>query len=357
MNTHLAYESKRAYVFTDYWWKRSYYHWQHSLIRAWHPRTPLNAIISSPTAGGPWDEGDNAPRSIHESWFDVVCPKRERKVISTREVKPPVSNSPGDEVFAHWVKLLRDTPDRCIEIIPVPRTEDNYPQTFDLWLWGSSRILPLWEPFSKSPTSRLLGSSPLVNSAVVRNEYLFLPRGPRQPHLSRNPYDRMMAIHLRRGDYIDACVRLATWNSTYYSWNLLPELPDHFDPPAGGGWGWNTPENEAKYMEHCLPTFEAILQKVRDSRRDYLNAGLAKGEQRTLDIMYLLSNEKGKWLDDVKSVLKEDGWHTIVTSRDLEMDKQQRDVDMAVDMDIARRAAVFIGNGVSLSARYESLVD
>jgi hypothetical protein len=34
-------------------------------------------------------------------------------------------------------------------------------------------------------------------------------------------------------------------------------------------------------------------------------------------------------------------------SKDLELDQEQKDVGMAVDMDFARKATVFIGNGVS----------
>lgn len=211
------------------------------------------------------------------------------------------------------------------------------------------RIRSYTEPlgqFSKSPTSRLLGTSPLVNAGVARNEYLFHPSGPRPPHpVSRSPYDRMMAMHIRRGDFKEACIGLATWNSTFYSWNLLPELPDHFTPPPGGEWGKNTPENTEKYMEHCLPTFEALVQKVRDSRADYIQASM--GAPRLLDVMYLLTNEGKEWLDQLKAELRKDGWHTIATSKDLQLDQEQVDVSMAIDMDIARRAAVFIGNGVS----------
>jgi hypothetical protein len=350
MNTQCAYEAKRAYVFQDYYWKREYYHWQDSLKHNWHPRTPLSAIISGPSVGGPWDEGDPAPRSIHSDWFDVVCPVAERRIVNTRDVKPWTADSPANEVFDSWVKFLKEAPERCIEIVPAPRKEDGFPQVFDLWFWSKPRIISIWDYFSKTPTSRLLGNSPIVESGVKRNEYLFLPRGPKPNHpVSRDPYDRMMAIHIRRGDYIVACEGLWTWNSTFYSWNLLPFLPDRFEPLPGGGWGWNTPENRVTYMEHCLPTFEQVVKKVRDARHDYIEAGKDKGGyNRTLDVMYLLTNEQGEWLDGVKDVLRKDGWHTIVTSKGLELDKQQRDVDMAIDMDIARRAAVFIGNGVRL---------
>ena len=64
MNTYLAYKSNRTYVFQDYIWRIEYYPWQHHLKRPWQPRTPLNALISGPAAGGAWDLNDPAPRSI-----------------------------------------------------------------------------------------------------------------------------------------------------------------------------------------------------------------------------------------------------------------------------------------------------
>jgi len=343
MNALLAYESDRAYVFQDYVWKTDYYPWQ-PVTPPW-PRTPLNAIIAGPVAGGLWGPGDPAPRSISERWFDVVCPKSERLVLNTKDIKPAVQWENGDVIFDHWKRILREAPERCIEVIPAPSEVDGFPQTFDLWLWGTTRVLTLWEKFSASPISRLLETSPLVNSAIDRNEYLFYPRGPRtKDPVTRNPYERMMAVHVRRGDYKDACVGLATWNSTYYSWNLLPALPDHFEPPPGGSWGYNTPENTEKYLEHCWPTPEALLQKIHTAREEYI---AASSPGTVLDIMYILTNQAGDWLDELKRELQKDGYNTIVTSRDLVLDQDQIGVNMAIDMDISRRAAVFIGNGVS----------
>lgn len=348
MSAHLAYASKRAYVFQDYTWNAAHYPWPKYKSRDWPPRTPLNALIYGPTSGGLWSAGDDAPRSISDKWFDIVCPKATRRIINTRDVKPAVQSSLGIEVFTHWKNILLEAPELCIEVVAASWKEDGHPQTFDLWLWGSDRILSLWENFSTSPTSQLLRTSPIVNAAVARNEYLFLPQGPRPAHpVSTDPYDRMLAMHIRRGDYNEACVHLAKWNSTFYSWNLLEALPDPFVPPSGGSWGWNTPENTAKYMEHCLPTFDAIVRKVRESRLEYINAAPVGTQRRTLDVVFLLTNDRSEWLAQVKRALREDGWNTIVTSADLELDQEQIDVNMAVDMDIARRAAVFIGNGVS----------
>lgn len=130
------------------------------------------------------------------------------------------------------------------------------------------------------------------------------------------------------------------------SWNLLEFLPDKFEAGPGGGWGWNTPENNELYIKRCLPSWQDIVQKVKDSKEDYVRAGAQKGEQRTLDVLYLLSNDNSEWMDQLKDILRQNGWVTIRTSCDLVLDQEQTDVSMAVDMDIARRSAVFIGNGV-----------
>ncbi|GAW08986.1 Myosin- partial [Lentinula edodes] len=299
MNAHLSYVSGRSYVFLDYYWKPEYYSWPKSQFRSNPPRTPLNALISGPAAGGPWDEGDEAPRAISERWYDIVCPYGERRFMNTREFKPPVWNSPGIDMLNHWSQVLRNAPERCIEI-QGDDEHDMFPQVFDLWMWGSTRVLSLWEEFSKSP-------------------------------VSRDPYDRMMAIHIRRGDFKEA-------------WNLLPQLPDSFEVPPS--LVWDSSEYNQYYVERCFPEQQSIVAKVREARKSYISAA-GKDEKRTLDVMYLLTNAKGNWLAKMIADLKQDGWHTIVTSKDLELNAEQTDVNMAVDMDIARKAAVFIGNGWS----------
>ncbi|KAF8910488.1 hypothetical protein CPB84DRAFT_1842499 [Gymnopilus junonius] len=308
-------------------------------------RTPANALISGPSVGGSWDADDPAPRSVSQAWFDIVCPKHDRRIINTNDVKPAIQWERGDVIFNHWKKLLLEAPERCIEIQPASRKVDGFPQVFDLFVWGSDRILPLWESFKESPVSRLLKTSPIIEAAVARNEYLFMSRT--RPPAKRNAYDRMLAIHLRRGDFKEACLSLANWNSTFYSWNLVDSLPDPFINPPGYTWGKNTPENVEYYLTRCYPTDNFIIDKVNSARDDYERAGRKVGEDRNLDVLYLLTNDKSGWVDQLKEVFKRHGWRTIVTTWDLELDAEQKDVGMGVDMDIARRAAVFIGNGWS----------
>ncbi|KAJ6554900.1 hypothetical protein DFH09DRAFT_1248491 [Mycena vulgaris] len=342
MNLHLAYTAQRAYVFTPYRWAPQHYPWPAPQHPPGGPLTPLPALLAGPLSGGPWPPGDPAPRSVSASHFDLVCPPASRRILHTDDIKPAVADAPGDAVLAHWVKILKDAPEACVEVIPGPGGGDSYTQTFDLGLWGSTRILPLWPLFAQSPVSLTLAPSPIVASALARNAYLFAPRGPRPPPPPADgSYPRMLAVHVRRGDYVEHCKGLAAWGSSYYSWAQLPELPDHFTPGGEGG--------EEAALRHCLPSAAQLAERIRAVRDDWVKGANGTGE-RVLDTLYLLTNEDpaSPWMRELKTELgKGDKWSTLATSRELVLDAEQTEVGMAVDMEIARRAAVFLGNGWS----------
>ncbi|KAL0064338.1 hypothetical protein AAF712_008784 [Marasmius tenuissimus] len=395
MNTLLAHESQRAYVFQDYYWKGSYHPWlippiTFSETRR-HPQTPLSALISGPSSGGPWEPNDSAPRSVSARYWEVVCPKEKRKVYYTRDIKPfvpkpspeslarspysyaggPIGNnqrenweSPwGDDIFAFWRDLLLNSMEQCIEII-ASQEVDFYPQTFDVRMWATHKALPLWEMFSNSSVSRLLSASPLVKSGVDRNLHLF-EQGSKSggdgsvQAREGDPLLDTLAIHVRLGDFSDACVNLlAAYNLTFYSWNLLPSLSpeDVFIPPPGGVlspdstadeayvYGKNTEENTKIYLDRCQPSIDQVAQKVQ-AVRDTMALDL----QIQLHTLYILTNSAPREVDALKEALRQHGggWSKIVTSKDLVLDDFQRDVEGAVDMEIARRAGGFIGNGWS----------
>jgi hypothetical protein len=222
--------------------QREYYPWQNHLpLLSWQkPTTPLNALLSGSMVGGPWEPGDNAPRSVHLDYWEKVCPPEERTIIMSNTLKDPVREAQGDVVFKHMVDQLKKEQGRCVEIQESPG--DNFPQTFDLWLIGDPRGISMSKLFLNTATSRLFGTSPLVDSALVflamfsllvvisyrflfisvlRNEYLILPKGPKNINAPTDPYERMMAVHIRRGDFGPACKDRALWSSTYYQWYAI----------------------------------------------------------------------------------------------------------------------------------------
>jgi hypothetical protein len=90
-----------------------------------------------------------------------------------------------------------------------------------------------------------------------------------------------------------------------------------------------------------------ILEKIQKSREEYIQAA-SPGEHRVLDVIFLLTNDATSWVDNLKVKLRQSGWYTVVTTKDLKLYQEQKDVGLAVDMEFARKAAVFVGNGVSL---------
>jgi hypothetical protein len=104
----------------------------------------------------------------------------------------------------------------------------------------------------------------------------------------------------------------------------------------------DTPSTQA-HSRSSFPTEAELLATIRNARDQYL----AAGQGRTLDILYVLTNAGADWFGPFKATMLADGWGTVVSGSDLIfLSDEQREVGMAVDMEIARRAAVFIGNGV-----------
>ncbi|KAJ7893476.1 hypothetical protein B0H13DRAFT_2339696 [Mycena leptocephala] len=62
----------------------------------------LERTIIPPESSGPFEADDPAPRAVSEAWLDVVCPRRERRYINTRDVKPAINQAPGIKVLNHW---------------------------------------------------------------------------------------------------------------------------------------------------------------------------------------------------------------------------------------------------------------
>ena len=93
-----------------------------------------------------------------------------------------------------------------------------------------------------------------------------------------------------------------------------------------------------------------------------LTLGSTTGEARKdhyIHTLYILTNEKGEWMDNFKQRLERNNDWRIVTSSDLvHANSQEKDVAMATDMDLARRSAIFLGNGVrTFTLRASALSD
>ncbi|KIO23715.1 hypothetical protein M407DRAFT_107536 [Tulasnella calospora MUT 4182] len=202
----------------------------------------------------------------------------------------------------------------------------------------------------------------------------------------------LIAVHLRRGDFKMHCHWLADRIEPFAGWNQFPFLLDRFSPPESAPGYLGRGKNHELYMSRCWPEIDQIVRRLREIRR--LHPGLER--------VFVLTNGKKDWVDRLKRALVQSGdgpvsddgaedgsssttgppslpngedtpsvdgpqvppgairvqpvpppatskagWKEVLTSKDLEIFWTEREIDQAVDMEIARRAEVFLGNGFS----------
>jgi len=240
-----------------------------------------------------------------------------------------------------WLEKLASIDDRCVEI------ERDSPQIFGYWIFGEAdRVLDIWPSVQSSPIITEFGWSEPVMSAFEDNRHLFAPATFWEKHIGtldpRASIPGFLVIHLRRGDFQDHCVHLATWAARWNGFNRFPNFPDKWVVPDGAGDGEHPPTDEAlaMYMRACYPDINQIVEKVEAVRKTEAGHGLEN--------IYIMTNGDREWLVDLKNALRATGsWNHIATTRDLVLNWEQKHISHAVDMHIGQRAQVFIGNGFS----------
>lgn len=204
-------------------------------------------------------------------------------------------------------------------------------------------MLTIWPYLVESPVSTHWGWSPIIHDAYEKNKHLFEPRSRffarlfgSQEDTRTAPIPGLLAIHVRRGDFIEHCENLAKWGADWNAFNSFPEFPDKFGRPTEG-------KTEAEmielYVRRCYPSIEQIVEKVREVRKD---------AAEPLRYLYIMTNGRLPWVEELKSALRQDmSWVGVSSSRDLEITWEQKFVAQALDMYVGQRAQVLIGNGVS----------
>jgi len=332
VNGLLAYESGRSFVFDNYTWEREnkpYADFNGNIIPS---KIPMTVLIEGPLAGGPFLPGDNTPRSVMKEYFDKICPHP--KLLDRNIVRATLPEDySAKTVMEGWLKLLKETPENCVEI------DDKI---FDIWIFGSSRILDIVPLLYKSPMVTEFRWSPFVLSTFESNQHLFALDGIPPPTKS-NSYPiipGLLALHIRRGDFENHCRSLAEWGSSWTGFNQLPELIDHFNPPARPPSGETTKGIYDAYTKSCYPSVDQIAEKVAEIRKTRAGRGLKN--------VFIMTNAKVPWIQELKDALnKVHKWDMITSSRDATLTWEQKFIAQAPDMLIGQRSQVFVGNGFS----------
>ncbi|KAF9651931.1 hypothetical protein BDM02DRAFT_3110067 [Thelephora ganbajun] len=332
VNALLAYHSRRAFVFDNYTWNRDgsvYSRFNEKLIPS---MIPMTVQIAGPMAGGPFAPGDDTPRSIMKEWFDIVCPNPKRLDKDAIRATLPEDYS-AKTVMDAWIRHMEGTPENCVT------AEDKI---FDIWIFGSKRLLDIVPLLFKSPMVTEFRWSSLIIDGFNRNRKLFAPNGL-TTGTPKDPYpviSGLLALHIRRGDFEQHCRGLAEWGSTWTGFNQLPELHDHFDPPPRPKEGNVTQAIYDAYTKSCYPSIGEIVQKVVDIRHTEVGKGLTN--------IYIMTNGKDPWLSELKRALRKTGvWKQISSSRELRVTREQKFIAQSIDMVVGQRADVLIGNGFS----------
>ncbi len=210
----------------------------------------------------------------------------------------------------------------------------------------AGRLLDIWPHFSQSPIVQDFSWSTLVELAFDNNREVISPASPFEPPLSSSPahglaryssIPGLLVLHIRRGDFKGHCHDvLARRSIGFTGFNSFPSLPDQWDLPSD----ISDHDKKALYTRHCFPDINMIVEHVEEVRRTAEGRGLAH--------VYIMTNGSPSWVAKLKSALRaEHDWAHISSSRDLMLNPEQKYVAQAMDMLVAQRAQVFIGNGVS----------
>ncbi|KAI0661162.1 hypothetical protein C8Q70DRAFT_911435 [Cubamyces menziesii] len=345
LNAYLAYKAGRSFVFGNFTWNDdgSLYSDYEGSGRIIPSQIPYSVLLRGPIVGESFTPGDDAPLAVSKDYFDHLCPK---KVEFARQEVHANLTSPNSvaEITEKWASLLQNLDEPCVQ-----STLDSGPIYSHHDVWGvRTSLLDVWQDLKQSPFLTQFGWSPLVELAFDTNRDLFT--ASTEPYLSSTPFTSnaerysplpgLMVIHVRRGDYATHCRTLAMWSEDFVSVNAFPEMRDPFVVPPHEEWGNNTPENVEVYRRRCLPTIEEIVSKVAEVRAE----PAARGVHR----LYIMTNGDLEYIAELKDALHAAGdWEMISSSRDLVLSWEQKYVSHAVDLLVAQRAQVLLGNGFS----------
>ncbi|KAI0674359.1 hypothetical protein C8Q78DRAFT_589150 [Trametes maxima] len=338
LNAYLAYRTDRAFVFDNYTWSRGEEDYSLYNLKPIPSRIPLTALIRGPIVGGPFPSTDRTPRAVTPEYFYEVCPNR--TIIGSYTIRDQFADPSAGTLIRAWSERM--APHQCVEV------ESSPPEVFDEHVFADAgRLLDIWPQFSQSPIVQSFGWSTLVELAFDNNREVFSPASPFEAPISSVPFSRglarytpipgLLVLHLRRGDFKGHCYDvLAERSIGYTGFNSFPALPDH----------WSLPEDISGadkrniYTRHCFPDIDMIVARVEEIRATPAGRGLSH--------LYIMTNGSPSWVARLKAALQARyEWTHVGSSRDMMFNAEQKYVAQAVDMLVAQRAQVFVGNGFS----------
>ncbi|KAF8303077.1 hypothetical protein DL93DRAFT_2067058 [Clavulina sp. PMI_390] len=367
LNSEIAYRSNRAYVFTPFIWDaiakgdyvavKSDTHLPAALstnVRATH--VPLRAILRSPTSGEPWPNHPNPPpRSVSREWYDKVCPPSRRFIIDTTETNERIGvdfeRDSTPVIIEKWSEYLRNLDEPCAHI------NWDTPRINDFRTMGSPSLELLWPSFSASPVMTAFQWSPVVIHAVENNLQLLrlsssqsrIEGGIQPADAPRHPdiVPGLITLHVRRQDFEGRKYTTLSTFAPFHGWAQLSFLPDRLILPPSAT---ESESERAKYVfPRCWLEIDGIVERLHSLRAEYNHVAHEEGKKIELKKVHVATNGNPEWVGELKKALWRDGWGSVTSTYDLRLDWEEggAPVDGAIDMEMAARGEVFVGNGFS----------
>ncbi|KJA20077.1 hypothetical protein HYPSUDRAFT_142836 [Hypholoma sublateritium FD-334 SS-4] len=303
---HLALQTSRIYVYQPLIWRP----------RGEDATVPLSAFMRGLTEG-----------AISESVFDEVCPPDEVQHVNLR--------IEDTDQWKHAIEIL-SRKHRCIVV------DDK---VFTWNFLSSSGIHAIWPGFQGYIRHHFKWSDNVL-AIVNRTETTLNLRPQSAPDSAPGaPY---IALHLRRGDFEDHCKFLAATHEGFTTWATLPLLQPAVLPPALDTY------NATTVLAHCFPALRRVLGAISAHAR-------ARPHLRALHVLHDGAwDHPGVFLAFYKLAealtnapwAEAEGWTggpmtSVTQSADVPVKRGEYDFAVCVDVELAARAEVFVGNGYS----------
>ncbi|WWC91469.1 uncharacterized protein L201_006415 [Kwoniella dendrophila CBS 6074] len=342
---HLAVLGNRSLAFEPYVEDDTYLPFAISRWPWRSARIPLSAYISTVISG--FEKFYRSPRAVPAQYYRNVCPSYKEQlhtIVNDNRPQGDLELVADGQSRIHQIQvLLAGSEENCVRIIGEP---------FDDEFFDSKASLDLYETFVKSPVMKHFTFSPTVLSIINRALPILSPES--QPYdieaISQatsqdvhktTVWKHILAMHLRRGkDWEQVCEEKGRRAAPFVSFNKLPLLPGNENVPPPSTMVEAT--RMGLYKAKCLPETLDIIARARRMRKNH----------PLLKSIYLLTdlgeNDEGGWINEIKMWLQSEGWDNVFLGKnDLYNRHQDKELGVAVDMEIARRAGVFVGNGFS----------
>ncbi|KIK67472.1 hypothetical protein GYMLUDRAFT_156577 [Collybiopsis luxurians FD-317 M1] len=266
--------------------------------------------------------GATEERAVPSSFIEEVCPKDSKDVVH-------VTLEASDTNFWKNITATLKQKEKCI-FVDNPILDSSY--------LSSVAVDDLWRAFMKY-LPRYFRWPPHIIDAV---EYVQASLNLR-PYFSSFKGEPYMALDLRRGDLSEHCKSAAESRSGFSNWANIPSISTQTLPPLLDN------NNATSVMDHCYPPLSRVVDAIDHQirRKPYIRAiHIIHDAAASSDVRKLEAAVKSK------EHAQRAGWlygpmQAVTKSSFVSLKSGTEEMSVAVDIEIARRAEIFVGNGYS----------